>query len=69
MKKHYSAPEAKLITFAPCEHIASGWDTKDSWKVNGFFWKSNDLTIPENGPSGTHYWYDFGTDEIEELDS
>lgn len=66
MRKIYTAPDAQVILLAPCEGIAavSQWNSDNSsWKTNGLFWKQNE-TIPDSPASGTTYWYDFGSDEL-----
>lgn len=62
MRKIYTAPDAQVILLVPREGIA--WSTDNSsWKTDGFFWKQDNL-IPDSPASGTTYWYDFGSDEL-----
>lgn len=63
MKKQYIAPCADVMLLMPEENIAS-WTQNNSWKMNGFFWSSNDVGLEQPPASGTAYWWEFGMDEL-----
>ena len=61
MKRQYISPAAELICLMPAEELTNG--TKP-WKWDSSlqnYWGNTSSEVP----SGTTYWYDFGTEELD----
>ena len=65
MKKTYVAPYAEIVMFAPVEPIAQWSNDNENWKTDGFFWSGVTGATNSTPASGTTYWWDFGTAEID----